>query len=175
MSLGVMEHQQVELGAPLEIAVPTLSLPTKVKQTTTSTTSEMADGSKSPFFKLPPERRDMIYDYTLGPKKFYLSCMTRDPIILKINQQIRSEASTRFYRHSNFYFDERFTFRDALLWLITRPRYAIQLITRLECVYRFVMNRKRAKMLVRDRAQYSRELRKAGIVLRKGVFRMALI
>ncbi len=31
MSLGVMEHQQVELGAPLEIAVPTLSLPTKVK------------------------------------------------------------------------------------------------------------------------------------------------
>ncbi|KAK1050977.1 hypothetical protein LTR74_016924 [Friedmanniomyces endolithicus] len=174
MSLGVMEHQQEELGAALDSAVATPSTPTKVT-ITTYTTSEMADGPKSLLFTLPPELREMIYDFALGPKRFHLSHATRDPVILQLSQQIRLEASPRFYRHTIFCFNGQYPSSDAFRWLVARPKYAIRLITSIECVYRsdiFAGLRQSGRTMAEYlRAHCKKELSMAGIVLRKGVLR----
>ncbi|KAK0946191.1 hypothetical protein LTR48_003467 [Friedmanniomyces endolithicus] len=175
MSLGATEHQQEELGALFEIAVATPPSSPSALRITTYTISEMADGPKSLLFTLPPELREMVYDFALGPKRFYLDHATRDPVILQLSRQIRLEALPRFYKHTNFCFNGKYPSSDAFRWLVARPKYVIRLIVSIECVYRSARTGG-ARSSGRTMEEYFRtlckkDLRQAGIVLRKGVLR----
>ncbi|KAK0942329.1 hypothetical protein LTR29_006093 [Friedmanniomyces endolithicus] len=171
-----MEHQQEELGTPLDSAIATPSTPTKVT-IASSTTSEMADVSESQsiFFTLPPELREMVYDFALSPKRFHLGHGTRDPAILELSRQIRLEALPRFYKHTIFCFNGEYPAHDAFLWLVARPNFAIRFIIGVECVYRSARTgnartsgRTMAEYIL---AYYKKDLNAAGVVLRKGVLR----
>ncbi len=135
----------------------------------------MADEPESLLFTLPPELRDMIYDFALGPKRFHLSHATRDPVIIQLSQQIRLEALPRFYRHTIFCFNGQYPSSDAFRWLVARPKYAIRLITSIEFVYRsdIFAGLKQSGRTMGEYlcAQCKKELRTVGIVLRKEVLR----